>query len=101
MAIVTNNSILSGLSGKLGRALIFKVMGGKTIVSSYPKRVSSKPTDRQRITQNKFKNAAIWAKGILEDPLQKEHYQQQAVKLRLPNAYTAAITEYMRDEARC
>jgi hypothetical protein len=40
----------------------------------------------------------------MKDPLKKEYYKKIAKKLKLPNAYTAAITEYMRgpviDEAR-
>ncbi len=70
----------------------------KLLVSSYSKHVRSKPSDRQRLNQSKFKDAAVWAKRVLEDPLQKEHYQQQAAKSGLPNAYTAAIAEYMRDK---
>lgn len=32
----------------------------------------------------------------LRDPEKKAYYQRMAKKLKLPNAYTAAITDYMR-----
>jgi hypothetical protein len=38
----------------------------------------------------------MWAKEVLLDPQAKAYYQQKARKLKLPNAYTAAITDFMR-----
>jgi len=35
-------------------------------------------------------------KKCLLDPAMKEYYKKKAKKLQLPNAYTAAITDYMR-----
>jgi hypothetical protein len=32
----------------------------------------------------------------MEDPKKKAYYQQKAQQLKLPNAYTAAITDYLR-----
>jgi hypothetical protein len=32
---------------------------------------------------------------MLHDPQKKGYYQQQAKRRKLPNAYTAAIAEYM------
>jgi hypothetical protein len=33
---------------------------------------------------------------FLENPERKEYYRKKAKKMNLPNAYTAAITDYMR-----
>jgi hypothetical protein len=38
----------------------------------------------------------MWAKEVLLDPQAKAYYQLKARKLKLPNAYTAAITDFMR-----
>ncbi|MBT1705650.1 hypothetical protein, partial [Chryseosolibacter indicus] len=43
-----------------------------------------------------FREASGYAKHILKDPQKKAYYQQKAKKLKLPNAYTAALTEFLR-----
>lgn len=95
MALVTTNPIVNGLSGMLGKTIVFKSLRGKTIVASRP-RPAKTQSEQQQQNRNKFRQAATWAKTILRDPQQKSYYQQQAKKLKLPNAYTAAITDYMR-----
>lgn len=95
MAIVTTNPLVSGLSGMLGRSLVFKNLGGKTIVASRP-RPAKTESEQQRKNRSKFRLASAWAKTALLDPQKKSYYQQKAKKLKLPNAYTAAIADYMR-----
>ena len=98
MALLASNSPLQGMRGSLG-GLVFRSFNGKTVVSAEPyiRRIKPKDqTDRQRQTRSNFKEATQYAKKILRDDRMREHYQRQARKLKLPNAYTAAITEYMR-----
>jgi hypothetical protein len=95
MAIVTNNPLVNGLSGMLGQTLVFKNLRGQTVVASRP-RPAKTQSEQQRQNRSKFRQAATWAKTVLLDPQKKAYYQQKARKLQLPNAYTAAITDYMR-----
>lgn len=95
MALVTTNPIVNGLSGMLGKTIVFKSLRGKTIVASRP-RPAKTQSEQQHQNRNKSRQAAYWAKTILRDPQQKSYYQYRAKKLKLPNAYTAAITDYMR-----
>jgi hypothetical protein len=95
MAIVTNNPLVNGLSGMLGQTLVFKNLRGKTIVAGRP-RPAKTQSEQQRQNRSKFRQAAAWAKTVLRDPQKEAYYQQKARKLHLPNAYTAAITDYMR-----
>ncbi len=95
MATVATNPIINGLSGMLGKTLVFKRWGDKTIVASYAK-PKKKQSEQQKQNRSKFREAAHWAKIILKDPARKAYYQKKAKKLGLPNAYTAAITDYMR-----
>jgi hypothetical protein len=95
MAIVTNNFLVNGFSGMLGQTLVFKNLRGKTIVASRP-RPAKTQSEQQRQNRSKFRQAATWAKTVLRDPQKKAYYTQKAKKLHLPNAYTAAITDYMR-----
>jgi hypothetical protein len=95
MATVQVNPIINGLSGMLGRAIVFKNLRGKTIVTSCP-RPPKKQSAQQRINRSKFRDATLYAQTVLLDEGKKAYYQKKAKKLKLPNAYTAAITDYMR-----
>ena len=97
MATIGTNALVRGFSGLFGNALVFKTVRGRTFVSA----PASKPDKRkesaaQQNTRSTFRNAAFWAQTILEDPEKKAYYQQRAKELKVPNAYTAAITDYMR-----
>jgi hypothetical protein len=94
MAIVTNNTILAGISGKLGTH-VFKQVRGKTIMTSLPP-MPTVQSESQKATRDRFRKASEWAKSVLLDAEQKTYYQKKARKLKLPNAYTAAIADYMR-----
>ncbi len=95
MAIVKDNPLVKGLSGMLGRTVVFKNLRGKTILANYPAPVK-KRSERQRNNSLRFKEATMYAKRMMLDPERKEYYWKKARKLKLPNAYTAAITDYMR-----
>jgi len=94
MAIVKNNDIIDGISGKLGN-LVFKQVRGKTTVCPCPPKPTTQ-SEQQKGTRDRFRKASEWAKNILLDAEQKAYYQKKAKKLKLPNAYTAAIADYMR-----
>lgn len=97
MATVANNSLMKGLRGTFGNQLVFRQMNGKTLVAPKGRTPDrKKETPAQRNTRSTFKQATQWAHHVLQDPKQKEYYQQRAKALKLPNAYTAAITDYMR-----
>lgn len=97
MASITSNVITSGLRGRLGDSLIFKTVRGKTFVSP-PARIPDKrrETAAQRTTRVNFREASQWAQQIVQDAEQKAYYLKRAKALKLPNAYTAALTDYMR-----
>ena len=94
MAIIKTNDLIEGISGKYGNH-VFKVVRGKTIVCPLPPKPRSE-SQQQKENRNRFKQASAWAKSILLDADQKAYYQKKARKLNLPNAYTAAIADYMR-----
>jgi hypothetical protein len=94
MATVTFNAITKGFTGSIG-GLLFRQIHGKTIVTQKP-RLPKKQSELQRANRVKFKNASYWAKVTVRDPEKKAYYARMAKKLKLPNAYTAAICDYMR-----
>jgi hypothetical protein len=97
MAQVSSNPLITGWSGKFGDTLVFRTLRGKTFVSATPRKPDKrKESDAQRKTRSTFKEAAAWARHVLQDPEKKTYYRFRAKALKLPNAYTAAITDYMR-----
>ncbi len=97
MAIVTNNDLTLGLRGRVGKYLVFRTFGGKTIASHTPRRPDpGKQSDAQRKTRTTFREAAAWAVQTLQDPEQRRYFEQRARDTGLTNAYTAAVQERMR-----
>lgn len=83
--------------GALGRTVYCRQRYGRTEMCNMPRKPDkSKETEAQRATRYTFKEAVSYAKNSLKDPALKAYYQRKANKLKLPNAYTAALTDYMR-----
>jgi len=95
MARLVKKSPLNGLKGVLGKDLVFRQVNGETIVS-YNAGYNRKSSSAQKKTRGKFREAAAYSKAQMLIPGRKAYYKKVAKKLKLPNAYTAAITEYMR-----
>jgi hypothetical protein len=94
MAQVKFNKIIEGFSGRVGE-IVFRTYRGKTYFGQRPSK-PQKESEGQRNTRTKFKLATEYAKQMMKDPERKAYYTKKAKKLALPNAYTAAITDYMR-----
>ncbi len=96
MAQVFNNVLTSGLRGRIGKQLVFRVVNGATIVSRAPAKPDrAKETEAQRKTRTTFRAATQWAKAQLTIPGRRDYYIQLAREWNLTNAYTAAIKDYM------
>lgn len=90
MATVTSNLLTKGFSGSLG-PIVFRQLRGKTIIAGKPDKILKKQSAHQR--QNRDR---LWAKQQMLDEEKKAYYWRKAKKLKLPNAYTAAVCDYMR-----
>lgn len=93
----TNNPLLKGITGRIGDWQ-FKQVRGKTVIAKRPRKVSKRKaaSPQQQETRDRFREATAYAHAALADDTKRTYYQQQAKKLNLPNAYTAAITDFMR-----
>jgi hypothetical protein len=99
MAILAQNSFLQGARGLLG-GMVFRTVGNKTTVSAAPvfsRSRKRKQSPAQRFNRSKFREASCYAKSAMRDAAKKEYYLQKAKEMKLPNAYTAAITDFMRN----
>lgn len=94
MAESKNNYVMFGMSGKLGKLLIFRQRGGKTFATAIPKR-SNSFTEEQLEVQSKFKEAATWARGILLNAENRKFYSSQATGGQ--SAFNMAIADWFTD----
>ncbi len=94
MGTVKTNPFLKGLSGRHGN-MILRSFNNKTFFSRLPSK-PLKQSAHQKLNRNKFQLATDFAKQMMKNPEKKEYYSKKAKKLKLPNAYTAAIADYMR-----
>lgn len=82
------------VSGKIG-GLVFRTVEGEIILSQAPRFQKGKQTELQKGTRDKFRRVAADVKRKLRDPEVREHYKREAERMKLPNAYTAAVKEGM------
>ncbi|MEO8474666.1 MAG: hypothetical protein ABI477_20875, partial [Chryseolinea sp.] len=90
---VNNNPALKGNRGRVGE-FVCRQVNGVTIVSRRPKKPTSQ-TEGQCKTRQRFHQATEFAKSEMMNADRKAYYKLIAQKKGLPNAYTAAIKEYM------
>lgn len=95
MATIKNNPLTERFSGMLGDVIVFRQMRGKTVVANRP-RAPKRQSERQKQNRERFREATQFAHAAMLDADKKKYYSARAQKLNLPNAYTAAITDYLR-----
>lgn len=98
MAQVKNNVLVKGMSGRIGKTLVFKVYGNKTVASRYPDMSRVKFTASQKAEQSLFARAAKYAHSIINDPLKKAAFQAMIGPDR--KVYNAAISAYLNEHKR-
>jgi predicted HTH transcriptional regulator len=91
MGEVKNNIVVRGISGRLGKDLVSKVINGKTFHSKYPDRSQVKYTKEQLKIKMIFKDAAKFAGEIVNDPVKKKAYKKKAGY----TVYHSALADYM------
>ncbi len=84
------------LRGQLGKQLVFKRYGKKTVVTSYPDMSKVKPSKKQKQQRNLFKEAVAYAQAINNDPVKKAVYAQKVKKGQ--SVYHYAIQEYRKQQ---
>ena len=90
MAKSNNNVITHGLSGKVGEIIVFSQRGGKTIISKAPKKRTGEPSPKAKAQQEKFQQAVIYGKSIINDPTKKEQYSVEG-----KSAFNVAVADLL------
>jgi len=92
---ISENFLLKKLSGHLGKQLVFKQYGEKTVVAKYPDMSKRKLSPKQLRINTIMEEANYEAKRILAD---EELRTAAQVKLNVTRnkLYTALIREYFK-----
>ncbi len=93
MAKQYQNPITRGLRGQIGRQLVFKQYGTKTVVSRFPDMSSVQQSALQKANNNRFAEAVAYAQGINNDPAKKAAYAQKVKKGQ--TVFHFAIKEFL------
>jgi len=94
MARVTRNSLLRGISGKLG-GLVFRQVGDQTIVSAAAAKENRKPrSPKQQAQLDKFAAATRYARAQMQDPAAAALYAT-GIDERHAGAYNVAVADYL------
>lgn len=86
-----DNIVTRGISGRIGKDLVSKIINGKTFFSKYPDRSQVKYTKEQVKIKMIFKNAAKFAAEIVNDPVKQAAYK----KKKGYSVYHSALADYM------
>jgi hypothetical protein len=96
MARVSNNIVTQGLSGTIGGTLVFRQVGGKTIVAAAPRETDKAPSARQLAQQERFQMAALYAKAQIQDVASKAEYEAARPTDSTASAYAIAVADFMQ-----
>lgn len=94
MALVNKNLVTRGLSGSLGRTLVFRRVNDETVVSTTPSPSQKAPSAAQRIQREKFQQAVVFAKAQMADPALKAAYEAAVRQGSLSSAYNVAMGDF-------
>jgi len=92
MAQVKKNFIIKGLSGRIGKNMVFKNYGSKTVVSAYPDMSKVKLSAKQKKENKRFKEAMTYARSQMSDPDSKSAYKSKTTGLQKP--HNLAIADF-------
>ena len=93
---ISRNLLLKHLSGHLGKEIVFKQYGDKTVVSKYPNMTRRKLSPKQLEVNETMENANYAAKTILADKELKDAAQVR-LNVTTNKLYTALIKEYFKN----
>jgi len=92
MAESRNNIIVRGMSGSIGKQLVFKQYGDRTIVSAMPDMSKVVKSKKQKAENVKFSEASAYAQAQMADPVSKAEYKAKAKGLQKP--HNVAIADF-------
>jgi hypothetical protein len=93
MARSTTSILLHTLRGAIGKQIVVKQYGNKTVITAYPDMSRVKPSKLQKQKRKQFAAAIKYAQSIIDDPSKKAAYAKKLKKGA--RVYNAAIKEFL------
>jgi len=93
---ISESFLWKKMSGHLGKQVVFKQYGDKTVVSKYPDMSRRKLTEKQKKVNEMMEEATYYAKHIMADAELKADAQVRLDVLS-NRLYPALISEYFRN----
>ena len=93
MAESANSVLLNNLRGQIGKQIVVKHYGKKTVITAYPDMGNVKPSKLQKVKRTVFAEAVAYAQDILHDPLKKKAYTRKLKKGE--SVYHVVIKEFL------
>jgi hypothetical protein len=82
------------MRGRIGKDIVIKQYGKKTVISKYPDMSKVKRTKLQKVYQKRFAEAVAYAQAINRNPKKKAAYAKKAGKGK--SVYHFALKEYFK-----
>ena len=87
--------LFNEISGTLG-GFVFKISKkGEAIIAQRPRKSKTGFSEAQKRQQQRFKEAAAYARAVLADPNIRAHYEEQALRLK-KQPYPLAVSDYFK-----
>jgi hypothetical protein len=96
MVQIKKNIVTKGFSGKLD-TIVFRVRGGKTIVSTAPEHKEHELSQAQKNHRKNFQEAILYGKSVLADAGRKAEYKEVADEGQ--SAYNVAVADFLNAPA--
>ena len=93
MAQSNSSILLHTLRGAIGKQIVVKQYGNKTVITAYPDMSHVKPSKLQKQKRKNFSAAIEYACSIVNDPVKKAAYAKKLKKGA--RVYTTAIKEFL------
>ncbi|MGC3943754.1 MAG: hypothetical protein QM762_04300 [Chryseolinea sp.] len=93
MPIATNNPILKGVSGTLGKNIVIKQWRNRVVIANRPKK-RERSTEKQLDQQHRFKDATTYAKNVNANPQSKALYEK-GINDNKFSAYAVALSDHL------
>lgn len=93
MAITLNSILLHRVRGQIGKQIVVKRYGLKTVITAYPDMSRVKPSKLQKTKRKDFAAAVAYTRAIINNPLTKAAYAKRIRKGE--RVYNFAIKEYL------
>ncbi len=88
--------LLHKMRGQIGKQIVVKQYGNKTVITAYPDMSGIKPSKLQKQKRKRFAAAIAYAQSIIHDPVRKAAFAKKLK--RGERVYNAAIREFLKSQ---